>query len=83
LDPAKLWCRHLVAKGCCRARGNTIAAAAVPGVDRLLWGSDWPHTQHESIAGYDTVLAQLEKWLPDAHDRAQVMTENPRRLFRL
>lgn len=25
------------------------------GPERLLWGSDWPHTQHENIVNYDMV----------------------------
>ena len=35
-------------------RGEAIAQAAMPrlkdalGLDRLVWGSDWPHTQFES-----------------------------------
>lgn len=70
------------------ARGEAIAEAAVPllrrayGLDHLLWGSDWPHTQFERVANYDAVVAALLRWLPDPADRAVVLCEAPRALFR-
>ncbi len=27
---------------------------------RLVWGSDWPHTQHEESVGFNTVVEQLQ-----------------------
>jgi predicted TIM-barrel fold metal-dependent hydrolase len=53
------------------------------GLDRLLWGSDWPHTQFESQINYAAMRAQLDTWLPDAADRKVVLAEAPRSLFRL
>lgn len=29
------------------------------GPERLVWGSDWPHTQHEEHVGFETVMEQL------------------------
>jgi predicted TIM-barrel fold metal-dependent hydrolase len=53
------------------------------GLDRLLWGSDWPHTQFESQTNYAAMRAQLDTWLPDAADRKVLLSESPRSLFRL
>jgi predicted TIM-barrel fold metal-dependent hydrolase len=69
-------------------RGKQIAAAAAPllkrsfGLDRLLWGSDWPHTQFERATDYGTARALLDIWLPDADERRQVLVDTPARLFR-
>ena len=52
-------------------------------LDRLMWGSDWPHTQFESQINYAAMRAQLDTWLPDAADRKVVLAETPRGLFRL
>ncbi|MHC8333598.1 amidohydrolase family protein [Pseudomonas sp. LB3P25] len=30
------------------------------GLRRLVWGSDWPHTQHEGSIGFGTVVEQLQ-----------------------
>jgi predicted TIM-barrel fold metal-dependent hydrolase len=32
------------------------------GTDRLLWGSDWPHTQHESMTSYADSWRRLKPW---------------------
>jgi predicted TIM-barrel fold metal-dependent hydrolase len=53
------------------------------GLDRLLWGSDWPHTQFESQIKYAAMRAQLDSWLPNAADRKVVLAEAPKDLFRL
>jgi predicted TIM-barrel fold metal-dependent hydrolase len=53
------------------------------GLDRLMWGSDWPHTQFENQINYAAMRAQLDTWLPDPTDRKVVLAETPRGLFRL
>ncbi|WP_448206674.1 amidohydrolase family protein [Azospirillum sp. sgz302134] len=69
-------------------RGEEVALAAMPllrdaiGVERLLWGSDWPHTSFEKTLSYPSSHAMLEKLLPDARDRHTVLVEVPARLFR-
>ncbi len=69
-------------------RGAGIAATAAPllqqafGLDRLVWGSDWPHTQYEAVAGYGQMRALLDTWLPDAAAQRAVLCETPARLFR-
>lgn len=71
------------------AVGDRITGAAVPllkdhlGLERLVWGSDWPHTQFERVATYGRVRAQLDAWLPDPTERRIVLADTPRALFRL
>jgi predicted TIM-barrel fold metal-dependent hydrolase len=67
---------------------DQIAQEAVPlvraafGIDRLLWGSDWPHTQHEEEIDYTAMRARLETWLPEPAARSVVLADNPAKLFR-
>lgn len=67
---------------------NEIAAAAAPllrerfGAERLLWGSDWPHTGFEGKIDYATLRAQLDIWVPDAAERSIVLADTPAKLFR-
>jgi len=69
-------------------RGEAIAQAAMPrlkdalGLDRLVWGSDWPHTQFESQINYDKMWAFAGVLLPSAADRKQVLVDTPTQLFR-
>ena len=69
-------------------RGEAIAQAAMPrlkdalGLDRLVWGSDWPHTQFESQISYDKTWAFTSVLLPNAADRKQVLVDSPAQLFR-
>ena len=69
--------------------GARIARAAVPrlrdglGLERLVWGSDWPHTQFEATADYRAMREALDLWLPDPADRRIVLVETPAALFRL
>lgn len=69
-------------------RGEAIAQAAMPrlkdalGLDRLVWGSDWPHTQFESQVDYDKMWAFASALLPSAADRQQVLVDTPAQLFR-
>ena len=69
-------------------RNVAIARAALPllqdayGPERLVWGSDWPHTQFEKVADFASARAQINAWLPKAEDRKQVLVDTPIRLFR-
>ena len=68
--------------------GEATALAAVPllkashGLERLVWGSDWPHTLFEHSADYTTERQLLDAWLPDARERDIVLGSTPRALFR-
>jgi len=72
-----------------RSQSNLAQAAQVlaqvreasGGIGRFLWGSDWPNTQFEDQTDYDRQVAFIEALLPDADERAQVLTDNPAKLF--
>jgi len=51
------------------------------GPERLVWGSDWPHTQHRDVADYSQCLAALANWIPDAATRQTILADSPRLLF--
>ena len=67
--------------------GESFAKEAYPllrnayGLDRLLWGSDWPHTQFEATQTYAKNRQFLDTLIVDEHERAQVLS-SPRALFR-
>lgn len=51
-------------------------------MQRLVWGSDWPHTQFETVASPARALSDLALWIPDAAERAIVLGRTPAQLFR-
>ncbi|TYL95209.1 amidohydrolase family protein [Bradyrhizobium rifense] len=69
------------------AAGESFAKEAYPplrsayGLDRLLWGSDWPHTQFEVTQVYAKNRQFLDTLIVDKSERAQVLA-SPRPLFR-
>lgn len=69
-------------------RGQQVALDAIPllrtafGMDRLLWGSDWPHTQFEKRIDYGQTCHALATWLPDPEERRIVLVDTPGSLFR-
>jgi predicted TIM-barrel fold metal-dependent hydrolase len=68
--------------------GQRVAEEAVPllrdsfGVDRLIWGSDWPHTQFEKVVDYPKVLTEMQGWLPSPQERKAILIDTPASLFR-
>ena len=50
-------------------------------VERCVWGSDWPFLRIPARIDYGPVMALVERWLPDARDRRQVLWDTPARLF--
>jgi predicted TIM-barrel fold metal-dependent hydrolase len=63
-------------------------------VQRILWGSDWPHPDSSPVAGRTPtdvapllqiddgrVLNQLAVWAPDAAVRKIILVDNPARLY--
>jgi len=65
------------------ARTEPFVAAVIDAFTpkRCVWGSDWPFLRMPMRMDYGPVLANLERWLPDAGDRRQVLWETPARLF--
>jgi predicted TIM-barrel fold metal-dependent hydrolase len=68
--------------------GEATALKAYPmlrdalGVDRLVWGSDWPHTQFETVENYKKARAFLDAMVPDAAEREAILSRTPAALFR-
>ncbi|MDR5740542.1 MULTISPECIES: amidohydrolase family protein [unclassified Caballeronia] len=52
------------------------------GVRRLMWGSDWPHTQFETSAALSKSLDLLDALIPDPQERNVVLTDTPANLYR-
>ncbi len=59
--------------------GQRMAAAALPllrqayGLSRLLWGSDWPHTQHERLTDYTQQCHEFCTLMPLPEERQVVL----------
>ncbi len=51
------------------------------GLERCVWGSDWPFVNVGERIDYGPQLACLQRWLPDPADRNVVLWETPARLF--
>ena len=62
---------------------NAYAQALVQAnVERVLWGSDWPHVMVKSAMPNDGDLCDLlSSWIPDAAVREQVLVRNPSKLY--
>lgn len=61
--------------------GLALLSKASGGLQRLVWGSDWPNTQYEEQTDYARQVAFLEGLLPDVAERAHVLKDNPAKLF--
>ncbi|MDE2363804.1 MAG: amidohydrolase family protein [Hyphomicrobiales bacterium] len=68
-------------------QGRDIARKCFPvlrdalGPDRLMWGSDWPHTQFEAAENYAGNRRFLDALIPAEKERAALLAA-PARLFR-
>lgn len=51
------------------------------GVERCVWGSDWPFINVPKRPMYAYLLEPLARWFPEATDRRRVLAENAHRLF--
>ena len=53
------------------------------GAERLMWGSDWPHTgtDLDRTTTYSKTLQWLAEWVPDAATRLKILIETPTRLY--
>lgn len=51
------------------------------GVERLLWGSDWPHTQFEESQTYGLQIKNLNMLTSDPTRRHQILSDNPKSLY--
>lgn len=76
---------HVKLSGAYRlGRVNATAVAQILlnelGPQALLWGSDWPCTNHEQFADFENLIAQAHDWI-GASDFEQVMVSNPSGLY--
>ena len=53
------------------------------GIDRCIWGSDWPFLRAKARTDFGPLLAALHRVVPDAAAREKVLWTNPARLFRM
>ncbi|SIO33045.1 Predicted metal-dependent hydrolase, TIM-barrel fold [Bradyrhizobium erythrophlei] len=82
----RLWVKvsapYRIGEDCNRiAREAFVLLRGSLGRDRLIWGSDWPHTQFESTQTYAKALAAFGEIVGDPDDRTAIL-QNPRDLFR-
>ncbi|MFL9899980.1 amidohydrolase family protein [Paraburkholderia fungorum] len=53
--------------------------AAAP--ERLVWGSDWPHSPVSVKPDTGRLFDLLSRWVPDARVRQRILVDNPARLY--
>jgi len=59
-----------------------VRALADANPERVLWGSDWPHTElHAGTPEARDLAALVHAWFPDEAMRRQVCVVNPARLY--
>ncbi|UXN73556.1 amidohydrolase family protein [Devosia sp. A8/3-2] len=62
--------------------GAAITTLAASHPHRLLWGSDWPHTElWDGMPDDGALLCAYEKWLPIPQVRQQIFVDTPASLF--
>jgi predicted TIM-barrel fold metal-dependent hydrolase len=59
-----------------------VRAVAEANPERVVWGSDWPHTElHAGTPEAASLAALVHAWFPDAALRRQLCVANPARLY--
>lgn len=51
------------------------------GLGQLVWGSDWPHTQHEESISFGAVIDQLQALECSTQNIDSLLVQAPRKLF--
>ena len=66
-----------------RARPAAPLLLAAFGPARLMWGSDWPHTDTDlnRVTTYPQTLQWLEDWVPDEAMRRTILIDTPAKLY--
>lgn len=67
----------------CAAAGRLAARQLLDAYtpERLMWGSDWPHTEHRHLASYPAATQWLDAWIDDPAQRRALLADTPLRLF--
>lgn len=79
--PAEQCTEALRAQDAAAARQCATALLASFGPERLVWGSDWPHTQHQHLVDFAASRAVLDDWVPQAAQRRRILVDTPAELF--
>jgi predicted TIM-barrel fold metal-dependent hydrolase len=59
-----------------------VRALADANPERVLWGSDWPHTElHHGTPAAASLADWVHTWFPDDALRRQICAANPARLY--
>ena len=66
-----------------RARAATPMLLDAFGPDRLMWASDWPHTDTglNRVTTYPETLRWFEEWVPDKAMRRTILIDTPAKLY--
>jgi predicted TIM-barrel fold metal-dependent hydrolase len=66
-----------------RARAAAPVLLDVFGAERLMWASDWPHTDANvnRATTYRDTLKWLEEWVPDPAVRERILIDTPKKLY--
>ena len=82
-EEREVWCKFSAPYRLGHADSQPIAARWLHliGVDRVVWGSDWPWTQHERGKDYQRLRRALDRWV-GAAAAPKVLWDNAARLYR-
>jgi len=66
-----------------RARAATPMLLDAFGPSRLMWASDWPHTDTglDRVTTYAKTLRWFEDWVPDEAGRRTILIDTPSKLY--
>ena len=66
-----------------RARAATPMLLDAFGPARLMWASDWPHTDTglDRVTTYPKTLKWFEEWVPDEAMRRTILVDTPSKLY--
>jgi predicted TIM-barrel fold metal-dependent hydrolase len=98
LDTGNVWVKlsapYRIAESYVDPGITALARLLARNPERVVWGSDWPHTPHHTSSGgadeaetpyrdLDTgdLLAQVGTWFPDAAMQRRLLVDNPARLY--
>ncbi|RKG29869.1 amidohydrolase family protein [Acinetobacter tianfuensis] len=48
---------------------------------KMVWGSDWPHTQHENLVDYEKTVEAFQQIVPEAEEQELILGQNAAKLF--
>ena len=49
---------------------------------KMVWGSDWPHTQHEAKISYENSVDAFKQIVPDSAEQKMILMDNALQLFK-